>query len=264
MAKYLIHVCLTKQKKMSHSHRSFIGLLIFSCDQTALWMIQPVRLSVCLYVRASVCQSVTPFWLWSHYRIIFRSYYQWQEWCPYKKSRSWVKGQGHRCHNPTEPFPDCNSSLNSQMMKKWYIKLDVAYERCPIIFQFHPSNFKVTRNKKWLILTLIERFLTVTLVRIHRWLWNDAQSLMQHRRGARLFSKVIHHIFKVTMDKGSSILTRIECFRTVTPVWIHRGVWDDAQSLKWYKKLLYIFLGHIHQSSRSHGLKNWRFLSNLC
>ena len=29
-----------------------------------------------------------------------------------------VIGQGHRGHNPTEPFPDCNSSLNSHMMMK--------------------------------------------------------------------------------------------------------------------------------------------------
>ena len=31
---------------------------IFSCDQAALWMVQSVRLSVCL----SVCLSVTPFY----------------------------------------------------------------------------------------------------------------------------------------------------------------------------------------------------------
>ena len=37
-----------------------------------------------------------------------------------------VKGQGHKGHNPTQPFPDRNSSLNSQMMMKWCIKLDVA------------------------------------------------------------------------------------------------------------------------------------------
>ena len=32
-----------------------------------------------------------------------------------------VKGQGHRGHNPTLPFPDCNSSLNIRMMMKWCI-----------------------------------------------------------------------------------------------------------------------------------------------
>ena len=43
-------------------------LIIFSCDQAALWMVFSVRLSVCL----SVCLSVTPFWLCSHHRIIMK------------------------------------------------------------------------------------------------------------------------------------------------------------------------------------------------
>ena len=49
-------------------------------------------------------------------------------------------------------------------------------------------------DKKLLIFTQIGLFHTVTPVWIHRWLWlrNDAQSLMQQRRGALLFFKVIH------------------------------------------------------------------------
>ena len=43
-------------------------LLIFSCDQAALWMVQSVCLSVCLSVRL----SVTPFWLCSHHPIIMK------------------------------------------------------------------------------------------------------------------------------------------------------------------------------------------------
>ena len=77
--------------------------------------------SVCLSVRPSVCPSVTPFLTMfpsSYHHEIFRSYYQWQKWRPCKRSRSEVKGQGHRGHNPTLPFPDCNSSLNSRMMMK--------------------------------------------------------------------------------------------------------------------------------------------------
>ena len=45
-------------------------------------------------------------------------------------------------------------------------------QRCPIVFQGHPSNFKVTRDKKLPILTWIERFQTVTPIWIHPWLWN--------------------------------------------------------------------------------------------
>ena len=38
------------------------NMVFFSCDQTALWMVQSVRPPVCL--------SVTPFWLCSHHHII--------------------------------------------------------------------------------------------------------------------------------------------------------------------------------------------------
>ena len=35
---------------------------------------------------------------------IFRSYYQWPKWVPYKRSRSEVKGQGHRCQKQLNVF----------------------------------------------------------------------------------------------------------------------------------------------------------------
>ena len=66
--------------------------------------------------------------------------------------------------------------------------------RCPIVFQGHLSNFKVTRDKKLPILTWIEYYRIVTPVWIHWWLWNNAQSLMWPRRGALLFFEVIHLI----------------------------------------------------------------------
>ena len=76
----------------------------FSCDQAALQMV----ISVCLSVRPSVRPSVRHTFLTmfpsSYHHEIFRSYYQWQKWRPCKRSRSEVKGQGHRGHNPTLPF----------------------------------------------------------------------------------------------------------------------------------------------------------------
>ena len=78
---------------------------IFSCDQAALQMVFSVRLSVCLSVRLSVCPSVchTFFTTFpsSYHHEIFRSYYHGQKWCPCKRSRSEVKGQGHRRQHPT-------------------------------------------------------------------------------------------------------------------------------------------------------------------
>ena len=66
-----------------------------------------------------------------------------------------------------------------------------SIEEVPYCFEGHPLNFKVTRLKKSSILAKIGRFWTVTPIWIHLWLWNDAQSLKQHRRGALLLSKVI-------------------------------------------------------------------------
>ena len=78
------------------------------------------------------------------------------------------------------------------MVMKWCTKLD----RCPIVFQGHTSNCKVTRWKKLSILTRIERFLSVTPVWIHWWLWNIAQSLTQYRRGALLFLAAIKQLYE--------------------------------------------------------------------
>ena len=57
-------------------------------------------------VRPSVCPSVRPSHLFDYVPIIvsswnFQKLYQWQKWRPCKRSRSEVKGQGHRGHNPT-------------------------------------------------------------------------------------------------------------------------------------------------------------------
>ena len=85
---------------------------------------------------------------------------------PYCFSRSSVIFQGHTALKivefyPNWAFPDCNSSLNSPMAMKCCTKLETAKERCPIVFQGHPSNFKVTQDKTSPILTQIGRFRTI-------------------------------------------------------------------------------------------------------
>ena len=124
-------------------------------------------------------QTATPVWI----HIL-----RWNDaaWCclgevPYCFSRSSVKFQGHTAKtivefDPDWAFPDCNSSLNSPMATKWYTNIEVAWKRCPIVFQGHPSNLKVTRLWKSSNLTQIGHFQTVTPVWIHQWLRNDAQS----------------------------------------------------------------------------------------
>ena len=93
-------------------------MLCFSCDQAALWMVFSVRLSV-----RHTFLTMLPS---SYHHEIFGSYYQWPEWGRCKRSRSEVKGQGHRGKNPTYRFPDRNSSLNWHVMMKWCTKLDIA------------------------------------------------------------------------------------------------------------------------------------------
>ena len=81
-------------------------------------------------------------------------------------SRSYDKFQGHTAlkiveFDPNWAFPDCKSSLNSPMAMKCCTKLETTKERCPIVFQGDPSNFKVTRYKTSPILTQIGHFRTI-------------------------------------------------------------------------------------------------------
>ena len=102
------------------------------------------------------------------FEMMHKAWYNIEE-VPYWFPRSSIKFQGHPWKkianfDPNEAFPDCNSSLNSAMDLKWCTKLDVLKKRCPIVFQGHPSNFKVTQDKKSPILTRIEDFRTVSLM----------------------------------------------------------------------------------------------------
>ena len=60
------------------------------------WSFPSVCLSVCPSVCLSVCHTFLTMFPSSYHHDIFRSYYQWQKWRPCKRSRSEVKGQGHR------------------------------------------------------------------------------------------------------------------------------------------------------------------------
>ena len=71
--------------------------------------------------------------------------------------------------------------------------------------------------------------------------------------------------FKVTRGKESPIFTRIERFRTVTQVWIHWWLWNDGQSLMWYRRCALLYFKVIHQISRSQRTKKLQILTqNVC
>ena len=113
---------------------------------------------------------------------------------PYCFWRSSVKFKGHTWQiiadiDPNWAFPDSNTNLNSSMALKWCTKLEVAWKRCPIVFQSHPSNFKVTRDRKSPILTRIEHFQTVIPVRINRWFWKDTKNWSSTKKVPHCFSR---------------------------------------------------------------------------
>ena len=149
---------------------------------------------------------------------------------PYCFSRSCVKFQCHTAKkiidvDPNSVFPDFNSSLNSTMALKWCTKLDVVKKRCPIVFQGHLSNFKVARDKKAAILTRIECFRTVT------------HGFEKMHKAWRSIEKVPYCFPRSSMKFQGHMGLKIANFdpnwgfQTVTPVWIHRWIWNDIQSL---------------------------------
>ena len=63
--------------------------------------------------------------------------------------------------------------------------------------------------------------------------------------------------------KNISILTKIWCFRTVAPIWTHRWLWTDAQSLKQHRRDSLLFFKAGRQIFRSRRTKNRRFWPEL-
>ena len=195
---------------------------------------------------------------------------------PYCFSRSYVKFQGHTAlkiveFDPNGSFPDSNSSLNSLMAMKCCTKLETAKERCPIVFQGHPSNFKVTRDKTSPILTQIGRFRTIGRSQLS----NPSDlpcSPCFHHRIIMKFSGIITMVKSDVHAKGqgqsskvkvTEVNTQLSHFRTLTPVWIHIWQWNHAHSWKQHRRGAVLFFKVILQISRSHGSKNRRIWPRL-
>ena len=223
---------------------------------------------------------------------------------PYCFSRSSVKLQGHTAlkiveFDPNWAFPDCNSSLNSPMAMKCCTKLETAKERCPIVFQGHPSNFKVTRDKTSQILTQIGRFRTIgrsqlsnpsdlpcyrfaaflaVTKQLNEWYFPSVCLsvtpfwLCSHHRIIMKFSGVITNDRSDVHAKGrgqrskvkvTEVNTPLSRFRTVTPVWIHIWWWNDVQSFMLLMRGALLFFKVIRQISRSHSSKKRRIWPRL-
>ena len=166
----------------------YVPIIVSSCNFQELLSMTKVRSMQKVKIRGQRSRSqrsqpnATVSGLWLQFEFTYDDEMMHIAWCcleevPYCFSRSSVKFQGHTAlkiveFDPNWPFPDSNSSLNIPMATKWCTKLGVALKRCPIVFQGHSSNFKVTRLKKLSNLTQIGRFRTVTPVWIYQWLRN--------------------------------------------------------------------------------------------
>ena len=104
------------------------------------------------------------------------------------------------------------------------------------MFLGHLSNFKVIWDKKLLIFCRIGRFRTVTPVWIHRWPWNDAQCLKQHRRGALLFLAATKQLNEWYFPSVRPSLCQTVCctFLTMFPSTYHHEIFRSYyQWQKW-------------------------------
>ena len=193
---------------------------------------------------------------------------------PYSFSRSYVKCQGHTAlkiveFDPNWALPDSNSSLNSSMAMKCCTKLETAKERCPIVFQGHPSNFKVTRDKTSPILTQIGRFRTIGRSQLSN--PSDLPCwLCSHHRIIMKFSGVIIKDQGNVHAKGQGQRSRSQRSQPnlavsglLTPVWIHIWWCNDTYSLMLLRRGALLFFKVIRQISRSHSAKNRRIWPRL-
>ena len=166
-----------------------------------------------------VCPPLRLSHLFHYVRIIVSS---WKELLPMTKVRSLqkVKVRGQRSRSQRSkpnltvsgPLLQFEFTYDDKMMHKTWSSI----EEVPYCFSRLSIKFQGNMGQKKSTLTQIGRFRTVTLVRIHWWLWNHAQSLKQHRRGCPIVFQCPTSNFKVTRDNKSPILTRIERFRTAT------------------------------------------------
>ena len=69
--------------------------------------------------------------------------------------------------------------------------------------------------------------------------------------------------FKVSWDENLTIWLWFEHFQMVTRIWIHEWLWNDTHSFHGHEEVLHCFFNFISQISRSQGLKNRQFGSDL-
>ena len=159
--RYFLSVCLTSVR-LSHLF-DCVPIIVSSWNFQELLPMTRVKSMQKVKVRGQRSRSqrsqpnLTVSGLYLQFEFTYDDEMMHMAWCclrkvPYCFSRSSIKFHGYMAlkiikFDPDWAFPDCNSSLNSPMATKWCTKLEVAWKRCPVVFQGHTSNCKVTRLK---------------------------------------------------------------------------------------------------------------------
>ena len=174
---------------------------------------QSICPSICL---SHLCDNVSDIVSWNF-----------QEWLLLAKVRGLQKVRG-QARDPTWLFPYGNSSLNSPMATKFCTKLELALKRCYIIFSRSSVKFQGHTGQKScdLNLAMPDRNFSLNSQMVMQWCTKLELALNM----CPVFQGHPSN-FKVTRGKKVSILSEIHRFRTVTSVWIHRWLRNDAQSL---------------------------------
>ena len=163
-----------------------ISITLAATKQLCEWFGPSVTLSVRL------SHFFTKFPSLYHHEI-FRSYYQCQTWCPCKRSRSEIKGQGLRAQTQLSRFRTV-TPVWIPIWRRNHAQSLMLLRRGAVIFLKSSVKFRGRTAKESSIVTQFGRFRTLTPVGIHQWLHNDTKSLKKHRRGALMFFKVICQI----------------------------------------------------------------------
>ena len=93
------------------------------------------------------------------------------------------------------------------------------------------------------ILPQFGRFRTVTLLLNPQMAMNSCTKLEEAQKRCPIVFQSYPSNFQVTRAVKSTILTQIERFRTVTPVWIYIWRWNDTQSLMLVRRGAQFFTG---------------------
>ena len=87
----------------------------------------------------------------SYHHGIFRNDYQWQKWCPCKRSRSEVKGQGHRPRSKPN-LAVYNASLNLHMVSQDIFEGCVLRKNVSLRYKLSWANYFYTNAVKFVLI----------------------------------------------------------------------------------------------------------------